>query len=183
MNRLTHDEVRLRIGVSAEALYDLVSDVTRTPQWSPEVISCHWIGDATDATETVDATGPAAGARFVARNRRRWFTWSNRPVVEVADRAREFAFTRTEPGGGTIRWYYRLTSIDGGVHVEHGYQVIRPVSVGLHIALRLLFGVRDLRADLHQNIATSLRRLAAVAEGQSRSDAEPTPDPPDTREA
>src|SRR5215475_547101 len=111
MDRLSHDEVELQIDVPAERLYDLVSDVTRAPQWSPEVISCRWIGDA---------TGPAVGARFVARNRRRWFTWSNKPVVEVADRAREFAFTRTEPGGGTMRWYYRLTPSGGGVQVEHG---------------------------------------------------------------
>jgi hypothetical protein len=29
--------------------------------------------------------------------------------------------------------------------------------------LRVLFGVRDLRADLHENMGTSLTRLAALA--------------------
>jgi len=142
------------IAADADSLYDLVSDVTRTPQWSPEVIASSWLDGATGAT---------VGARFTARNRRRWLTWSNRPVVEVADRGREFAFTRTERGGGSIRWSYRLEPASGGTSVVLGYQVLRPVPVGLHVALRLLFGVRDLRADLHANMEASLLRLAEIA--------------------
>jgi hypothetical protein len=154
MNRLRHDEVRMHIDADAGALYDLVADVTRTPEWSPEVISCAWLDGAATA---------AAGARFTARNRRRWFTWSNQPVVETADRGREFAFTRTERGGGTLRWSYRFEPATTGTSVALAYQVLRPVPVSLHVILRLLFGVRDLRADLHANMQTSLRRLAAIA--------------------
>ena len=155
MNRLDHDVVRSQLSSSADRLYDLVSDVTRTPQWSPEVVSCAWLDGA---------TGPVVGARFLARNKRRWFTWSNKPVVETADRGREFAFTRTEPGGGTIRWFYRFTPTAGGTVVEHGHEVLRPVPIGLHLTLRLLFGVRDLRADLHRNMTTSVARLADAAD-------------------
>jgi hypothetical protein len=154
MNRLHHDEASVHIDADAGLLYDLVSDVTRTPEWSPEVISCAWLGGADRA---------AVGARFTARNRRRWFTWSNRPVVETADRGRQFAITRAEPGGGTIRWSYRLDPEAAGSTVTLSYDVLRPVPAGLHLMLRLLFGVRDLRADLHQNMQTSLSRLAKVA--------------------
>src|SRR6516165_382027 len=122
MNRLDHDEVRLRIQAPPELLYDLVSDVPRTPEWSPEVISCRWLDGAADAVP---------GARFSARNKRRWAAWSNKPVVETAER---------------------------------GHQVLKPVPVFLHLSLRALLGVRDLRADLHQNIATSLQNLARIAE-------------------
>lgn len=155
MNRLDHDEVRLRIQAAPELLYDLVSDVPRTPQWSPEVISCHWLDGADRAVP---------GARFTARSKRRWFAWSNKPVVVTAERGSEFAFTRTEPGGGTIRWSYRFEpGPDATTTTELGYQVLKPVPVLLHLALRALFGVRDLRADLHQNMTTSLDRLAAIA--------------------
>jgi hypothetical protein len=154
MNRLDHDEVGLHIDADADRLYDLVSDVTRTPEWSPEVISCDWLDGA---------AGAAVGARFRARNRRRWFTWSNKPVIETADRGKNFAFTRIEPGGGTIRWFYRFAPSPAGTIVELGYQVLRPVPPTLHIILRTLFGVRDLRADLHQNMTTSLERLAEMA--------------------
>jgi hypothetical protein len=155
MNRLDRDHVRLHIDARADLLYDLVSDVTRTPQWSPEVISCTWRDGA---------TGPVLGARFTARNKRRWFVWSNVPVVDTAEPGKEFGITRSEPGGGTIRWYYRLEPSAIGTVVELGYQVVQPVSRGLHLALRVLFGVKDLRTDLHQNMTTSLRRLAEIAQ-------------------
>ena len=159
MNRLDHDEVRLTIQAPPELLYDLVSDVPRTPEWSPEVISSRWLDGA---------TGAAPGARFSARNKRRWFAWSNKPVVETAEPGREFAFTRTEPGGGTIRWFYRFEPGSDGTATQHGYQVLRPVPVSLHLVLRALFGVRDLRADLHQNMAGSLQKLAEIAERRAQ---------------
>jgi hypothetical protein len=154
MNRLDHDEVRLHIDADPNLLYGLVSDITRTPEWSPEVVSGAWLDGA---------TGPAVGARFTARNKRRWLSWSNKPVVETADPGRQFAVTRTEHGGGTIRWSYLLEPEAGGTAVVLSYRVLRPVPKGLHIMLRLLFGVRDLRADLHENMRTSLQRLAEVA--------------------
>jgi hypothetical protein len=157
MNRLDRDEVRLRIDATPEMVYDLVSDVPRTPEWSPEVIACRWLGGATSA---------APGARFTAWNKKNWFAWSNRPVVETAERAREFAITRTEPGGGTIRWYYRLEPDAGGTSAALGYQVLKPVPRTLHVMVRMLLGVRDLRDDLHQNMTTSLGKIAEIAAGQ-----------------
>lgn len=159
IRRLTADEVTRHVAASPGTVYDLVADVTRTPQWSPEVVSCTWLDGA---------TGPAVGTRFAARNRRRWFAWTNHPVVDVADPGREFAFTRTEPGGGTIRWAYRLEAEGDGTRVHHSYEVRRPVPRGLHVALRLAFGVRDLAADLHANMEASIARLAAVAEAAQR---------------
>ncbi len=85
-----------------------------------------------------------------------------------AERGQEFAFTRTEPAGGTIRWFYRFEPGPGGTTAELGYQVLRPVPVFLHLSLRALFGVRDLRADLHQNMATSLQKFARIAERQAQ---------------
>ena len=165
MKRLDHDEVRLRISTTPEQLYALVSDVPRTPEWSPEVVSCRWLGAA-------DAALP--GARFSARNKKRWFSWSNRPVVDTADRGREFAFTRTEPGGGTIRWFFRLEPDAGGTAATLGYQVLKPVPVGLHVILRAFLGVRDLEADLRLNITTSLGRIAEIAEREARASASAT---------
>jgi hypothetical protein len=160
VKRLDHDEVRQLIGTTPELLYALVSDIRRTPEWSPEVVSCRWVGAA---------DGPVPGARFSARNKKRWLTWSNRPVVETADRGREFAFTRTEPGGGTIRWFFRLEPDAEGTMATLGYLVLKPVPVGLHVILRAFLGVRDLEADLRQNITTSLGRIAEIAERKARA--------------
>jgi hypothetical protein len=153
MQRLTSDEVRAHVAAPPERVYRLVSDVTRIPEWSPEVVGCTWLDGA---------TGPAVGARFRARNKKGWFSWSNKPVVDVADAPREFAVTRTEVGGGSIRWTYRLVPDGSGTEVELRYDVLQPVPVGLHVVLRLLLGVRDLKDDLHANMRTSLERISAI---------------------
>jgi hypothetical protein len=153
MHRLDHDEVSAFLPATPQAVFDVVSDVTRTPQWSPQVVNCEWLDGATEA---------AVGARFTARNQLRWFGWSNTPVVTIVDPGRVFAFSRTEHGGGTMEWFYRLRPHDDGAFVTLGYDVVRPVPVTLHIILRVLLGVRDLRADLHDNMAVSLRRIAEI---------------------
>jgi Polyketide cyclase / dehydrase and lipid transport len=157
VQRLTNDEVQGFVAASPQSVYDLVSDVTRTPEWSPEVIECRWL-DGADRAVT--------GARFRARNKRRWLVWANKPVVEVAAPPTEFAVSRTERGAGTIRWGYRLVPEGAGTRVTTYYEVVRTVPLGLHVVLRVLFGVRDLRADLHQNLLSSLDRLGRIAEAQ-----------------
>ena len=98
---LTADCVERFIEASPEALYDVIADVTRTPELSPEIVSCEWVDGA---------TGPTVGARFRARNRAgRGPAWHNEPVVTAAERGREFSFSRTEKGAGTILWRYRFT--------------------------------------------------------------------------
>ncbi len=39
--------------------------------------------------------------------------------------------------------------------------------MGLHWLLRIVLGVRDLRADLHENMRARLRRAADIAERES----------------
>jgi hypothetical protein len=174
MRELTGDDVRRHIDADPQTLYALVSDVTRTPEWSPEVIECRWLDHA---------VGAAVGARFVARNKRRWFTWSNTPVVEVADPAREFSICRTERGGGSIRWRYTFQPEGNGTQVIESYEVLRRVPRGLHVILRLFFGVRDLEADLNANMRASLDRLAQIAEqgpADSQAPAQQTAESPQT---
>ena len=167
MNRLSADRVTSVIDAPAPVIYEAVSSVTRTPEWSDQVIACRWVPPA---------TGPAVGARFVATNRRSWLTWRNTPVVTVADPDRQFAFQRTEHAGGTLVWSYLLEPLEtlgtqdhqhphdhvvGQTRVTLGYEVTKSVPVGLHLFLRL-FGVRDMQADLHQNMRASLDRLATL---------------------
>lgn len=88
------------MGADPDTIHRLFSDVTRTRSWSPEVAECRWLDGGTEAT---------VGARFAATNRRRWLTWTNRPIVAAADPGRRSATERTEHGGGTLRWTYTLT--------------------------------------------------------------------------
>jgi hypothetical protein len=153
---LTHDTVERHIMASPDALYDVVADVTRTPELSPEVVACEWLDGA---------TGPAVGVRFRARNHSgRGPDWHNTPVITVADRGREFAFSRTERGAGTIEWRYVFTPDDGGTRVTESYEVTRPVTLFGWFVIDVLYGNHDRRGDLRRGMSQTLQRLAAHAE-------------------
>ena len=160
MDHLTYAQ-SVVVRSSPEALYDLVSDVTRTPEFSPAVVRCTWLDGA---------TGPAVGARFEAVNTTEaGRTWKNRPVVTVADRGREFAFSRTEKFAGTLIWRYRFVPEEGGTRVVESYEVVRPVSRIGWLVIERLFKAGDVRAGLRTGMQTTLQRLRATAERNADS--------------
>ncbi len=170
MQTLDHDHVSVHIDAPPEAVYELIADVTRTPEFSPEILRCTWLDGA---------TGPAVGARFEAVNKvSRGPSWKNRPVVTAAQPGREFAFSRTEKFSGTLVWRYRLEPGGSGTRLTESYEVIRPISrLGWFIIDRL-FGCHDRRAELRAGIATS-HQGTRPGDGHrvriSRDDAPPDP--------
>jgi hypothetical protein len=156
MQTLDRDQVTTRIEAPPDRVYALVADVTRTPELSPEVVSCAWLDGATEA---------AVGSRFEAVNKgRRGPTWKNRPVVLAAEPGREFAFSRTEKLSGTVVWRYRLAPEGAGTQVTESYEVTRPVSRIGWFVIERLFGGRDRRSDLRHGMEETLERLRQVAE-------------------
>ncbi len=96
MQTRDRDEQSVHIDATPHEMYALVADVTRMPEWSPEILRCGWLDGATEAT---------VGARFVATNKvRRGPAWKNRPVVTVAEPGPELAFSRTAKLAGTVVW-------------------------------------------------------------------------------
>ncbi|MDX6233621.1 MAG: hypothetical protein QOH68_2658, partial [Nocardioidaceae bacterium] len=43
MDKGTTGEARVQVDAAPEVLYDLVSDVTRMGEWSPETVHCEWL--------------------------------------------------------------------------------------------------------------------------------------------
>lgn len=153
---LDHDEVSLHMDASPEDVYALVSDVTRTPEYSPEVVACEWLDGA---------TGPAVGARFVAENSvGRGPNWKNRPVVTAAEPGREFAFARTEKGAGTVAWRYRLTPEGSGTLVTESYEVTAPLKLFGWFIIGVVYGLKNRRGDLRTGMETSLQRIKVLVE-------------------
>lgn len=157
MQTLDRDEVSIHVDAPPEEVYALVSDVRRTPELSPEIVSCRWLAGA---------DGPEAGARFEAVNRAgtRGRSWRNRPVVTVADPGREFSFSRTEPMTGTVVWSYRLAPEGGGTRVTESYEVTRPVSRVGWFVIERVFGCADRRADLRRGMERTLDRVRSLVE-------------------
>lgn len=89
----THQQSIL-IDATAQTLYDLVSDITRTGQWSPVCAACWW-----------DDAGQAGrvGAWFTGRNELPGRTWETRSQITAADRGREFTWI---VGGSFVRWSF-----------------------------------------------------------------------------
>lgn len=153
---LTADQVERYIEASPEALYELIADVTRTPERSPDIVRCEWIDGA---------TGPAVGARFRSVNHQgRGPDWSNKPVVTVADPGVEFSFSRSELFGGTIVWRHRFVPEGTGTRVIESYEVTRPISIIGWFIIGTLYGLKDRRAGMRASMVASLDRLAGLVE-------------------
>jgi hypothetical protein len=162
---LTTDTVDRYIEASPEVLYDLISDVTRTPERTPDIVSCEWLDGA---------AGPAVGARFKSINHQgRGPNWSNKPVVTVADPAEEFSFTRSEPFGGTILWRHRFVAEGAGTRMYESYEVIKPIRAMGWFIIDTLYGMKDRQTDLRLSMTRSMDRVAELVEAAPTE--QPTP--------
>jgi Polyketide cyclase / dehydrase and lipid transport len=152
-------EVEIYVQASPEHVYELVSDITRMGEWSPETYSCTWLDGA---------SGPAVGARFKGRNRRGLLRWSNTPEVIAAERGREFAFRRVV-FGNEVHWRYRMQPAGSGTQLSESYEVLTPSPGWMNWLVGVLTGVRDREADLLQGMRITLERLRIAAEQSSGS--------------
>ena len=158
MEKGTTGEVRVHVDASPDELYDMVSDVTRMGEWSPETIRCAWIDGA---------TGPAPGARFKGTNKRGIARWSTKPEVVVADRGREFSFV-THSIGPSTKWTYRFEPADGGgTTLSESFEALDPASKRLIWIERHVMHITDRKADLEAGMLRTLERIKAVAESPS----------------
>src|SRR5687767_630723 len=116
---MTSPEVKVaeRVAAPADALYAMVSDVTRMGEWSPENLGGRWLGAA---------TGPAVGARFRGSNRRGLRRWSTTCTVVAADPGRRFAFEVAFAGIPVARWSYEFAPGNGDTVVTETWTDRRP---------------------------------------------------------
>jgi uncharacterized protein YndB with AHSA1/START domain len=154
--RKAHDAVSVDIAAPPERVYELVSDITRMGEWSPECISCTW---------TKGATGAVAGARFKARNKGdRGPAWFNTPVVRVADAGREFTFNRSGPGIGSYTWRYLFEPTPTGTRVTESFDAERRLGKAMNWITMKWTGSQDRDEDLRAGMTTTLARIKAAAE-------------------
>jgi len=152
----TKGEASTQINVPPEKLYEIVSDVRRMGDWSPECVGAEWIDGA---------TGPAVGARFKGSNKRGMARWSTKPRVVTADEGKEFAFVTTHLGKDATKWSYRFEPADGGTKVTESFEMMFDMPWYFTVTDRLMMGIKDRKADLEEGMAVTLQRLKASAEG------------------
>ena len=107
----TH-QASVTVEASAEALYDLVSDITRTGEWSPVCTSCWWDDEA---------EAGRVGSWFTGRNALPDRTWETRSEVVAAERGREFAWV---VGGSFVRWGFTLSTARTGTTLTESWEFL-----------------------------------------------------------
>jgi uncharacterized protein YndB with AHSA1/START domain len=105
------------IAAPPELVYDLIADVTRMGEWSPECYRCEWLDGA---------NAPSIGARFRGYNRRGGYRWERTAVVDTAERGREFTFTtlNDRSGRAETRWHYTMEPSPTGTVLTESFQFL-----------------------------------------------------------
>jgi polyketide cyclase/dehydrase/lipid transport protein len=145
------DRASAFVAADPATVWDMVSDITRMGEWSPECYRAFWL-----------TPKRGKGAMFLGLNKDRGLSWPSPAIVTEAARPEVFAF-RASSG---VVWRYRLTPEDGGTRLveervtdgEYGF---------VKIGYRLFLGGYDRRVGVLQaGMRTTVERIKAVAEGR-----------------
>jgi len=147
-----HREASIEIQASPEVVFDLVSDLPRMGEWSPENIGGEWQGGGSGKV----------GDRFLGHNRTRERSWSVPVMVTVAERGRCFEFVTHPDAGPYVRWTYRLEPSGSGTRVTEIWDV-EQLSPGRRGQTQAQLDERSRYTE--GMLATTLAALKATAEG------------------
>ncbi len=146
-------EVSRVIAATADELYDLVSDLPRMGEWSPENTGGEWIKGA---------AGPAVGARFKGSNANGSKRWTTAVIIEEADRGKSFVFRVVVGPIKVARWSYRFSPEQTGTTVTETWVDQR--SWLARKAGGSASGVADRAAHNRTGMETTLANLAAAVQ-------------------
>ena len=136
-------------------VWDLVSDVTRIGEFSPETLEGRWIDGA---------AGPAVGAKFqglVKRNGRGPTYWTTCRITSC-EPERNFAFVVQVPRTGTAvnTWRYQLVPAGSGTDVTESFELTPSFLVRMYWTFAGPF-----RSGTNiRGMTETLRRIKGVAE-------------------
>jgi uncharacterized protein YndB with AHSA1/START domain len=154
--RLVRDpygEVSIHVDAPVAEVWDLVTDVTRIGEFSPETFEARW---------TRGSTGPEVGATFkghVKRNGVGPTYWSLCTVTRCVPQE-EFEFSVGTAQTPVNNWGYALTSENGGTRVTEYFRLETALPFRVYWAL-----LGHLRGRTNQRgMRTTLRRMKEVLE-------------------
>jgi hypothetical protein len=145
--------VEVVTAAAPDSVWQVVSDISRTGEWSHECAGGEWLAGATSA---------APGARFRARNRHGRMAWQRVNEVVVADAPRQLSWqtvsSRLYPD--STRWTVDLEPVEGGTRIVQSFEVLKLLRFFDWLYAHTIPAHRDRTEALTQD----LRNLAAVAE-------------------
>lgn len=153
-------EARVVVDATPDAVYDVVSDITRMGEWSPETVSCEWTtGD-----------GPKVGATFNGTNRRGPNEWTTPNTVIAAEPGLEFTWVVGTPEVIACTWGYRIDASGGATTLTQFFE-LGDAPVGFR-EMMASHGDEDRdrivearRNQLVADMGMTIERIKAVVEG------------------
>jgi hypothetical protein len=145
--------VTVEMAADPMRIWDLVSDITRIGEFSPETFEAEWLDGA---------DGPALGAKFrghVKRNGIGPIYWTTCTVSEC-EPGKSFAFDVVQNDRPLTTWRYRLDARDGGTAVTESF-ALAPV-----MALKAYWAIAGWRRGPRndQAMRRTLERMKNVVE-------------------
>lgn len=149
------EEISVERTIRADAgrLYQLVADLPRMGEWSPENTGGKWVKGS---------TGPTVGAHFKGTNRNGWRRWSTDVVVTVAEPGQRFSFDVTSGPFKVATWDYRFDASGDATTVVQTWTDNRATFA--KVIAPLIAGVPDRTERNRQNMEATLAKLAAEVE-------------------
>ncbi len=138
-----YHEESIEINADAEVVYDVLSDLRRMGEWSPENRGGEWL----------DGGSGAVGDRFEGHNKIGEREWSVVAQVTKADRGTEFQFVTGDPAAPFVRWSYRLSGSSPTTLTEVWDVEILPPTLADADADRLAGRAEMVRASMAQTVA------------------------------
>ncbi|TSD95332.1 SRPBCC family protein [Skermania sp. ID1734] len=149
-----HDSVTVHMAAAPQQIWELISDVTRVGEFSPETFGAEWVGKS---------TGPALGAKFRGHvNRNGWgLKYATVCRVVECEPGRSFAFTVLGPRGVPINtWSYHLEPDGDGTNVTESFRLHNLLPLRLYW---LVAGWTRGKTN-RDNMAATLNRIKSVVE-------------------
>jgi ribosome-associated toxin RatA of RatAB toxin-antitoxin module len=143
------------VAAAPETVYDLVTDIGRTGEWSPICRTCAW----------KDPGGARPGARFVGHNEADGQVWDTESQVEVAERGQEFTWV---VGKQYVRWSYRMQPAHGGTELTETWEFLPAGEAMFREKYRAAADERMAlrRAQATQGIPATLAAIKWIAEAE-----------------
>jgi hypothetical protein len=144
--------VSIDIAAPTDVVYDLIADITRMGEWSPECYKWEWLDGANTA---------AVGTRFRGYSRLGRYRWERTAVVITADRGREFAFITVDDRTGRheTEWQYTMEQSPSGTLLTESFQFLW---CSLWDRAAEMFVPRG--RQVNQGIEETVRRIKRTAE-------------------
>ncbi len=143
----------VEVAAPPQQVWELVSDITRTGEFSPVVEACWWD----------EGHGLAVGSSFTGRNVTPARTWETRCRVVELEPGRRFAW---EVGAGWVRWAYDVEPAGDGTRLTESWE-FTPVGIAgfaERYGERADAEVAERTAAAHRTVPETLEAIRRAAE-------------------